>query len=194
VTPSPTREREGRERFFTADTHFGHKNVIPYCERPFADVDAMTVGLIDRWNAVVKDGDEVFVLGDFSFYGSGKTHDILANLHGSKILIRGNHDDIKSAEKAVRLGFFQWAPSGRVELGGTEFALSHYPYLGQGDSTEVERFADRRLTDNGGWLLHGHVHREWKQKGRMINVGVDVWGLAPVRESEILALVAKGVA
>ena len=51
-------------RWFTADLHFGHANIIRYCDRPWPDVDAMDRGLINRWNATVADDDEVWVLGD----------------------------------------------------------------------------------------------------------------------------------
>lgn len=27
--------------YFTADTHFGHKNVIRFCDRPFASAEEM---------------------------------------------------------------------------------------------------------------------------------------------------------
>jgi calcineurin-like phosphoesterase family protein len=35
------------------------------------------------------------------------------------------------------------------------------------------------------WLLHGHVHEKWRQQGRMVNVGVDVWDFTPVAEDVI---------
>ena len=49
-------------RFWTSDLHLGHANIIRYCRRPFADVDAMNEALIERWNDTVADGDEVWVL------------------------------------------------------------------------------------------------------------------------------------
>lgn len=174
-------------RYFTSDTHFGHKNVIPYCERPFKDVDEMTEGLIAGWNERVTPDDEVFVLGDFSFYGSTKTAAILARLNGTKHLIRGNHDDIKTEEKAIRLGFASMRDSRIIRLGDMSFVLSHYPY--EGDSTEIDRYIERRPQDTGLWLLHGHVHREWMVEGRQINVGVDVRHYKPISEEEVLILV-----
>lgn len=181
-------------RFFTSDTHFGHKNVIPYCERPWATVGDMTIGLVERWNSVVRPGDQVYVLGDFSFYGSTKTAEILTSLAGEKILVRGNHDDVKSEEKAMRLGFSEYKPNhGWITIGDRNAWLSHYPFLGEGDSTEVERYAARRIVYDGNWLLHGHVHREWRTKNRMINVGVDVWGYRPVSEAAIVDLMNKEV-
>jgi calcineurin-like phosphoesterase family protein len=36
--------------FFTADTHFGHVNMLRYCNRPFTSVEEMDAALIARWN------------------------------------------------------------------------------------------------------------------------------------------------
>jgi calcineurin-like phosphoesterase family protein len=51
-------------RFWTADLHLGHANIIRYSGRPFTSVDAMDQALIARWNDTVRNGDEVWVLGD----------------------------------------------------------------------------------------------------------------------------------
>ena len=48
-----------------------------------------------------------------------------------------------------------------------------------------DKFAKWRPTDDGRWLLCGHVHEKWKIQGRMINVGVDVWDYKPVPVTEI---------
>jgi calcineurin-like phosphoesterase family protein len=31
--------------FFTADHHFGHRNIIGLCQRPFADIEEMDAAL-----------------------------------------------------------------------------------------------------------------------------------------------------
>lgn len=78
--------------FFIADTHFGHKNIIKYENRPFLDTLDMDKQLISKWNQKVKANDKVFVLGDFSFYNKAKTSEICHKLNGRKTLIMGNHD------------------------------------------------------------------------------------------------------
>ena len=52
--------------YYTADTHFGHKNIIKYCERPFKSASHMDEVIIKNWNAIVKPEDTIFHLGDFS--------------------------------------------------------------------------------------------------------------------------------
>ena len=51
-------------RWYTADHHFGHHKVIEYCNRPFEHAHGMNVEMAQRWNALVGDGDEVWILGD----------------------------------------------------------------------------------------------------------------------------------
>jgi len=52
--------------WFTADQHFGHKNIIGYSGRPFADVEEMTEELVRRHNACVAPEDTTYHVGDFS--------------------------------------------------------------------------------------------------------------------------------
>jgi calcineurin-like phosphoesterase family protein len=78
--------------FFTADTHWGHANVIEYCDRPWPDVAAMNAGLIERWNSRVQPNDTVYHLGDFGFGKPAFLHTILDQLNGDITLIEGNHD------------------------------------------------------------------------------------------------------
>ena len=52
--------------YFTSDPHYGHANIIRYCQRPYASVEAMDAALIANWNRVVTAEDTVYVLGDVS--------------------------------------------------------------------------------------------------------------------------------
>ena len=52
--------------WFTADLHLGHSNIIDYCGRPFANVDAMSRALIDNWNQAIAEDDTIWVIGDFA--------------------------------------------------------------------------------------------------------------------------------
>ena len=77
--------------YLIADPHFGHENIIRYCNRPFNNIDEMNNKIIRNWNNTVGKNDVVFVLGDFVF-GRELAREITPKLHGRKILIKGNHD------------------------------------------------------------------------------------------------------
>jgi len=175
--------------WFTADTHFGHANVIKYCDRPFRHKYEMDEVMITKWNERVKVEDIVFHLGDFSFYGSIETEKIIRKLNGHKILIRGNHD--KGENYYLSKGFHQYFKNHyAITLNCTNeiINLSHYPYYEVYDHDDRKhKFADRMLKKQGNkWLLCGHVHEKWKVKDTCINVGVDQWGFAPVSLEEII--------
>lgn len=50
--------------YFTADTHFGHCNVIRFCDGPFASAEEMDEAMIQNWNERVTGNDTVYILGD----------------------------------------------------------------------------------------------------------------------------------
>ena len=85
---------DGSKVFFTSDTHFGHQNIIRFCNRPWATIAEHDQALIDNWNAIVPEDAVVFHLGDFCYKGGGfpTIQHLIGLLHGQIVLIRGNHD------------------------------------------------------------------------------------------------------
>ena len=53
------------DTWFTSDFHFGHFNIIRYCNRPFESTEEMDAHIADRMNAHVKQNDTLYFLGDF---------------------------------------------------------------------------------------------------------------------------------
>ena len=79
-------------RFFTADQHFGHTNILKFePNRLHQNVDDMNSAIVDAWNAVVTDKDMVYCLGDMSFK-LPILREMLRFLNGQKVLVVGNHD------------------------------------------------------------------------------------------------------
>lgn len=74
------------------DTHFGHHNILKYCNRPFKNTDEMDNKIISNWNSVVKKLDKIIVVGDFSLDKKENIIKIGNKLNGRKILLLGNHD------------------------------------------------------------------------------------------------------
>lgn len=188
--------------WFTSDWHFGHKNVLHFGDgRPFGSVEEMNAALIDRYNAMVAPGEQVWVLGDVAMGCIADSLQCCAALNGRKILICGNHDRpvmAKEDEKVAKWidryldegGFTGVWTGNDYDLtlpNGVSVQCSHYPYSGDGRDGP-DRFLDRRPVDRGNWLLHGHVHDRWRVNGRQVNVGVDVWNYRPVHSDEIEAL------
>lgn len=79
--------------FVIADTHFGHKNIIDYCNRPFSSVEEMDATLIKNWNETVSNDDVIIHLGDLGLGKKEYIASIVSQLNGKKILILGNHDN-----------------------------------------------------------------------------------------------------
>jgi calcineurin-like phosphoesterase family protein len=156
----------------------------------------MNEEMVKRWNAVVTPGDTVYYLGDFSL-ARRSVELFVPRLNGGKYFIMGNHDVChpchkKKAEGALQIyqdvGFKIIGLETVIEIGGEKVLLHHMPYQSSGNSdgySQEPKHLKYRPKDEGMWFLHGHEHEKWKTKGRMINIGVDVWDFCPVPISEI---------
>ncbi len=133
------------EVWFTSDTHFGHENIIRYCNRPFLNAEEMNAELIRRWRETVPEDGIVFHLGDFAHGNARLWNDILSALTGRKYLILGNHD-MKALRQGYMGRFEHVAQQMTIRVGGQAIVLNHNPFLCYGGS-----YRDV-------WQLFGHVH------------------------------------
>ena len=180
--------------WFTSDHHFGHFNIIKYCNRPFNSVGHMHAMMESCWNDAVAPGDTVYYLGDFAM-NARMVPEILRNLNGTKILIAGNHDKCHSGtprwvEHYLSAGFDSVQTEMDMEIAGENVLLHHFPYRNEADPNQ-KHFAQRPV-DQGRWLIHGHVHDRWKVVKKQINVSVEVWDFSPVSLEALEQLIKAG--
>lgn len=185
--------------FFTADLHLNHKAPVEKGWRRFDSVKDMNECIISRWNETVSPGDRVWILGDVFLGNEAEGLALVQQLQGEKHLIAGNHDRVWSGNRDGFKHFRKWLGSfetiqsfARRRIADQTVLLSHFPFQGAGDHTETERYSRYRFPDDGSYLIHGHVHEAWKQRGRrMLNVGMDMWGFQPV-SMEIITMWVDG--
>lgn len=186
--------------WYTADLHLGHANIITYCNRPFSTVDEMNDAIIENWNNQVAVDDVVWILGDVCMGQLAHSIARVDEMNGRMTLIPGNHDPVWSGSPEARrekwleeyedrfqiVGRNLWGV--RLARGWTDVDMSHFPFVGH----DHRDFDEYRPIDEGQWLLHGHVHDLYRQRGRQINVGLDAWGGKLVHEDQIRALIEAG--
>ncbi len=172
--------------FFTSDTHFGHENIIKYCNRPFKSLEHMNETLIKNWNERVKPTDTVIFAGDFCFTNTHNHEEgtrtkpiwYKDQLNGEKVFIEGNHDKHNSLKNHIS--------SLVIRLHKQDIFVTHKP---------------QHIIFGYDFYLVGHVHEKWKHKiindGErkyiMVNVGVDVWNFRPVKIDEILKYIHRNI-
>lgn len=128
------------DTWFTADTHFGHKNILSYensSRGMFSSMEEHDEELIKRWNSVVKKNDNVYHLGDFCL--NRKMIPVLADrLKGYKRLILGNHDLYPTQEYLICF------PKLYACLAKAGFIMTHIPIHPSHTRWELN--------------VHGHLH------------------------------------
>lgn len=139
--------------FYIADLHFGCKNSY---ENRTLEHDQL---IIDNWNKVVTNSDNVYILGDIGRIGNNKDNEYLCKclsvLKGRKTLLLGNHDQgLKDAR--LRQLFTEVCDYKEIvdNFDGHSYKviMSHYPEL----------FWSQQ--HKGAISLYGHVHMsdEWE--------------------------------
>lgn len=179
--------------YYYSDPHFGHKNIIDFCGRPFGNVYNQTRELINRYYAVVGPNDLVLWLGDCFFCSVEEAQHIMQSLPGRKGLVMGNHD--RKPRQMIEIGFeFVVEREMFVFLPGVDSRVKacHYPYANyrSPDSYSPDRYLDRRpRAERNEYLLHGHVHSTDRRQGNMLHVGVDAWDYRPVSAQALSDLI-----
>lgn len=181
--------------WFTSDTHFGHQNILKFCERPFVSIEEMDNAIIERWNSKVGKDDIVFHLGDFAFATNKRWQKLIALLNGKIYLILGNHDVIRWPGTYTMQLFDRVENQMMLKIDNKyKVYLNHFPFLCY-DGTYRNPY-DCTIQ------LHGHVHERVGDVGKdaqrlqyrfpyQYDVGVDNNNFYPVSWEEILKIIYK---
>ncbi len=135
------------KKFYIADTHFGHKNILHFDKRPWHDISAMRDDMIELWNDKVRRCDEVYILGDFCMGTPDDWRYLLNRLNGKKFLIKGNHD-LKNIPEDIQKMFVEICNYKEIHDGEHHVIMSHYPAIAYNHDTELFCV-----------MLYGHVHK-----------------------------------
>jgi len=200
-----------KKTYVISDTHFGHRNILTYTDRPFNCVDDMNVHLLERWRDTIDYEDDVYFLGDFAF-GKDVTdliiYDLFLKLLGNVYFLLGNHDLPKK----------QWGLTGVEEIlkNSPNFDIYRHINSPNSDIDEQEELVSFRIIPSGHQImignqkfelshhprkerfkkniiyLHGHSHAQHSLTNidtsianRNYDVGVDMYG-GPVELTEDL--------
>jgi calcineurin-like phosphoesterase family protein len=169
----------------TSDEHYGHANIITFCNRPFANTEEMREGLIERHNSVVRPGDRVIHLGDM-FWRTTSLEEALAiryRLNGQHYYILGNHEE-RMRDKELRESFIWVRDVENLKIKGyPHIWLSHYAH-------RVWHGSHR-----GAYHLYGHTHNNLPEDGSLsMDVGVDAQNFLPISLDAIHAYMQEKIA
>lgn len=159
--------------------------------------------VLDSIRERVTSGDVLWVLGDLTV-SEGAVQgalDELAALECADIrFVSGNHDPVWAGHRDTHKWLMKYlavcrfvGPFARIKLAGVPVLLSHFPYQNSGDHTREERYAQYRLPDLGGVLVHGHTHSQERLStgpggGLQICVCWEAWR-RPVSSEEIVEMI-----
>lgn len=156
--------------FFTSDQHFGHENIIRFCNRPFSNALEMDEEIIKRFNEVVKKGDICIHAGDFAFRNKIPAGQYIDRLNGLNLFVKGSHD--------------KWLKNGtymvEVIVNKQPIVVCHYAMLTWPRS------------HYGSWQLFGHSHGklplEKYNKDKQYDIGVDSNNFYPVSMDTLMGI------
>jgi len=173
-------ENELSNTYYISDIHFGHKNVIKFDDRPYSTVEEMDSDMIRIWNETIPENGVVFIVGDLFFRcSSQRMKEIIEQLNGQFIFIKGNHDTSMLNCKPM-LKYFDLIET-RINLYTPDrlIVMDHYPML------EWDQYF------RGYYHVYGHVHANKPHpEARALDLG---WRLhnKPLHYSEVLAKIEQ---
>ena len=161
--------------WFTADTHYGHKNIVRGVSswgnksgcRDFATIAEMNDAMVANINGCVKADDVLYHVGDLVMGLFENVAEFRERLRCKNIhLILGNHDhNIRKDRDSVQQLFSTVQQQSMISIATEQIVLCHYPL-------HVWQNHHR-----GTWHLHGHTHGKLADpifyKRKVMDVGID---------------------
>lgn len=168
------------EKWITADAHMGHEAIIRHCNRPFKNYQEMDECIITNWNARIGKGDLVYIVGDFIWSREEYLYRKYANaLNGTKILIKGNHDNTNVLKKVADV-FAKITTRETIKCVDGTIVADHFPLYHWNRS------------HYNAYHVHGHNHGNLKNiydnTGKILDVGVDTNNFFPYHLDEVLEI------
>lgn len=178
--------------WFASDFHLSHKQPFIWKARGFASIESHAKAIIDDLNAVVKENDILFYLGDFSLNSTpDETRAYFRSIKCKNIYyIWGNHEANVQAiyQDAIRSTFvnngvklipdqvypFKWENVTflgnyiRISINNQPIVLSHFAFF----------IWD--MMQHGAWNICGHSHGNCPNilpsdlEAKVLDIGVDV--------------------
>lgn len=158
----------GRNVWFISDIHFGHTNIIKYCNRPFANATEMNEQIIRNLQDTVGQDDIIIFVGDIAFTSTEQANSYLSRIPGYKILVIGNHDFHKRVLR--ELNFDEIHLCHNFQHNNIDYALTHYPM----NNLPLP------------WInIHGHIHDKHLDTLQHINVSIEVLNYKPISFTDL---------
>ena len=174
--------------YLTSDLHFCHDKEFIYGPRGFKNIGNMNKAIVENWNSIVTEDDDVYVLGDLMLNNNEEGIKLIKSLHGRIHIITGNHDTnnrvayYESAFNVVML--YPYATE--LKYKKYKFYLSHYP-------TMTSNYDDKDLY--GVINLCGHVHTQNRfldmDKGLIYHCELDAHDMKPILIDDIIEDIKK---
>lgn len=188
--------------YYIRDCHFGHKNILGLDfnngGRSFSSIEEHDQLIINNINSVVTPQDNLYFLGDVSWYKPDKTAELLQQINcKNRFLLIGNHDRFAKDGRCKKLfsGIYDMK---QIEDNKRQLFLSHLPVMmwtGQHrgvihlyahlhntpeeiDYQEFVHELDKRIKNRDG---------DGYKPVRAFNVGCMLWDYKPVTLEEILS-------
>lgn len=165
--------------FFSADTHFGHANILKYCNRPFDNVEEMDKTILTNFNNQIQEDDVLFLLGDFCWRNYKEYR---ARINCKNIFfIYGNHDKRMRRERAFNELWIEAYDLLGITVENQDIVLCHY----------AMRRWDK--SHRSAWQLYGHSHGDLPDDPKLLSFdcGVDCFNFCPVSFSEVSEIMKK---
>lgn len=180
---------------YISDTHFGHANIMKYCDRKFknvAEMDAHMWSILSKFDA---DGHSIFFMGDWGFSWPEAAMGGFKNWH-NHVMIYGNHDN------EVPSFYTRWF--GTI-VGRRHTWKEHTLHITDDDYFLVLSHEPQKHIEKGYINLYGHHHNNmtrypekfekdypWlfdrNNAGDFINVSVELTNYTPVTIKEAFNL------